>query len=373
MTRASLSQLRYEYCQNPALLLSHYARDISGQAKCNAIATLLAAVRKIVQDDGLINLYKIAFERWKSGLSSGKNAVAVDLATAGFLRIGAGNDNALEFSLRLHPLYGVPMIPGSAIKGLAAHYCHEVWGGADENFKRNGEFHKLMFGAAEDSGIIIFHDAWITSDSLKHGAIVQDVMTPHHPNSQQNMTAPTDFDSPVPVPCLSVRGGFHFVLACGGMFMKDEEEKRKEWLALALDLVKEAVGNWGIGGKTAGGYGRMTEKKPAEIPATAKPGGGAPGIPAGGTGKRPHGTCVTLTFMGPREDGKKGYRAQEAGRAAGILCLDEPPTPLPEIGSTFKGYIKDDARSPQYLWKAPDVKSTSAGRTGQSSQSKRGG
>ena len=35
--------------------------------------------------------------------------------------IGLGNPNPLETSLTLHPQYGVPIIPGSAVKGLARH------------------------------------------------------------------------------------------------------------------------------------------------------------------------------------------------------------------------------------------------------------
>ncbi len=37
------------------------------------------------------------------------------------LIIGMGNPNPLETSLTLHPQYGVPLIPGSAVKGLTRH------------------------------------------------------------------------------------------------------------------------------------------------------------------------------------------------------------------------------------------------------------
>ena len=29
----------------------------------------------------------------------------------------------------------MPIIPGSALKGLAAHYCDQVWGPTEEKFK----------------------------------------------------------------------------------------------------------------------------------------------------------------------------------------------------------------------------------------------
>ena len=52
------------------------------------------------------------------------------LATPGGTRliIGLGGESPLETGLTLHHTFGVPIIPGSAIKGLAAHYCDQVFG-----------------------------------------------------------------------------------------------------------------------------------------------------------------------------------------------------------------------------------------------------
>lgn len=359
MTRSALSNLNKQQCQNPALLLQQYAGEIidrNGGRKPEEIAGLLTAVEAAGKDHGLRALYTVAFERWRSNLS-GEGYSAFELATLGYLRVGAGSDNALEFSLRLHPLYGVPIIPGSAIKGLAAHYCHEVWGDGDAKFKRDGEFHRLIFGVADDGGVIIFHDAWITPDSLGTGALVRDIMTPHHPDWQVEGvegTAPTDFDSPIPVNCLSVSGGFRFAISWSSP-TADGAESREKWLTLVGELIEEAVSDWGIGGKTSSGYGRMAE------------GGGARAMVAGGierpagapvasAGKRSGGTPVQVKFLGPREGGKKGFRAQEDGKSEGSLSVDEPPGPLPEIGSMFTAYIKDDAKPPQYFWNKPATK-----------------
>ncbi|MGC9260113.1 MAG: type III-B CRISPR module RAMP protein Cmr6 [Phycisphaerae bacterium] len=347
MTRKALSNLKKEQCQNPALLLQQYAGEINdsnGEKKPEAIAALLTAVADSGKDSGLAGLYRIAFERWTGGFS-GDGHCAMELGTLGYLRIGAGSDNALEFSLRLHPLYGVPITPGSAIKGLASHYCHKVWGDGDARFKRGGEFHKLIFGATDEGGVIIFHDAWITPDSLDAGALVRDIMTPHHQEWQVKGVGPTDFDSPIPVNCLSVSGSFRFAISWSSPTVEGAEN-RKRWLALVGELIKEAVSNWGIGGKASSGYGRMAEgggagvmvaggiDRPAEAPVSA-------------AGKRTAGTPVQVKFLGPREAGKKGFRAQEEGKAEGSLSVDEPPGPLPEIGGIFTAYIKDDAKPPQ--------------------------
>ena len=54
----------------------------------------------------------------------------------------------LETGIRLHHTYGLPIIPGSALKGLASHYCAQVWGHDEEkrSFRRNEEYHKFLFG-----------------------------------------------------------------------------------------------------------------------------------------------------------------------------------------------------------------------------------
>ena len=363
MTRAALSQLPRDACQNPALLLQHYAGDLfsrPGEKRSAAAKELLKAVVAAVKDSNLADIYGIAFRIWK-GNPSGDGPFAVELATAGRLRIGAGSDNALEFSLRLHPLYGVPIIPGSAIKGLAAHYCHQVWGAGEPRFKRDGEFHNLIFGATDEGGVIAFQDAWITPDSLAAGAIARDIMTPHHQTWQVEKTAPTDFDGPIPVPCLSVSGSFYFVISWNGLTTSGAEaENRRKWLALVGELIKDAVAHWGVGGKTSSGYGRMTE---------ARDGGAAPDGASQGTGveqraaafpaaagKRRAGTPVQLVFRGPRVGDKKGFLAQEEGRPMGVLSLDEPPGALPAVGGVFEAYIKDDAKAPQYTWNRPKVK-----------------
>jgi hypothetical protein len=77
---------------------------------------------------------------------------------------------------------------------------------------------------------------------------------------------------------------------------------------------------------------------------------------AASAGKRAAGTAVQLRFLGPREGGKRGFCAQEDGKPAGTLPVDEPPGPLPVIGSMFTAYIKDDAKPPQYLWNKPAAK-----------------
>lgn len=173
--------------------------------------------------------------------------------TAGRMVIGLGGENVLETGISLQHTYGTPLIPGSALKGLAAHYCDHAWGVVDPKFKLGGVYHKTIFGTSEDSGHIIFHDSWITPDSLV-GSLKLDVMTPHHTEyySNKDGAAPSDFDDPTPITFLSIEGRFHIVISCDV-----QNEDGKKWTKLAFKILTKALEEWGIGGKTSSGYGRL--------------------------------------------------------------------------------------------------------------------
>lgn len=255
---------------HPGLILQRY---LVRQDNPDERRKLLDAAREAGRNPSLRALYAEAFRRWERSFAGDKPCQSKPLATAGRLIVGLGSENVLETGLRLHHTYGVPMIPGSALKGLASHYCDEVWGqrhlgdeAPQENkrFRRKrsadevaGDYHRLLFGTTEDGGVITFHDAWIVPESLDDGALRLDVMTPHHPGWQNNGAAPpTDFDSPVPVSFLSVAGTFDVRLSWSGP-VDTAREKAEAWIDLAMQVLCEALAEWGVGGKTSSGYGRL--------------------------------------------------------------------------------------------------------------------
>lgn len=199
-------------------------------------------------------IYKAAYERQ---VSSFKNLQSKGLfSTKGRLVIGLGGENVLETGLTLNHIYGTPIIPGTALKGLAAHYCNQALGAADGRFKLGGEYHQIIFGTTADSGHIIFHDAWITPESLER-SLQPDVITPHHGgyySDENGQTPPTDFDVPKPVPFLSVLGTFHVAVSCDVPGQDGEE-----WADRVFEMLSDALREWGIGGKTNAGYGRLVK------------------------------------------------------------------------------------------------------------------
>jgi CRISPR-associated protein Cmr6 len=307
------------------------------------------------------SLYEHCFNRWRSCLPQWPPPI--ELSVNGRMIIGLGSESVLETGIALHHTYGTPVIPGSALKGLAAHYCSQVWGEADREFQTKHEYHKTLFGDTDDSGHIIFYDAWIDPASLSgcsDSGLVLDVMTPHHRDYYAGMeaAAPTDFDDPNPILFLSVTGRFHIALACD---VPDDEGCK--WAKLALDLLKEALENWGIGGKTSSGYGRLSAR--SNTYQESKSAGSL-------SARRNPGTDVVVKVIGPRAKGK-GLRVQEAGRSEGSLTVGDPPAPMPVEGEEISVLVHiDDAHHPQYKWKAAqDQKDRQKQRAGQENRSER--
>lgn len=207
-------------------------------------------------------IYGLAFARradWLGALAH-PACLPFELRTPPHQRLvtGLGGASPLETGLTLHHTYGVPVLPGSALKGLANHYWQHVAyaTGSDPAIVTNA-----MFGGTDDAGYVCFHDAWIVPDSLtsKHEGLHHDVMTPHHGDyyagaayGTGELMPPTDFDDPSPISFLSVRGRFHFALTC-----EDHSDAGGALLARAKTLLIRALADWGIGGKTSSGYGRL--------------------------------------------------------------------------------------------------------------------
>jgi len=232
---------------HPGLLLDRYLEQQNDE---KAKLKLVADVCNCKQSD----FYKMALRRWRDQVTGSETiAVKESLTVRGRLVTGLGIANPIEAGISLHHTYGMPWLPGSGLKGLASHFCHIVWGAQDKEYQRGGAHHTLMFGTTDSSGILLFHDGWWSGGN---GPFMKDVLTPHHQDyySGKDVLA-TDFDMPVPVPFVSIVGNFDVAVEC---VASDNNDRGKQWAELGLQLLCEALSEWGFGGKTNAGYGRVS-------------------------------------------------------------------------------------------------------------------
>jgi len=227
--------------------------------------------------------YEYLKERYQSVIKN-RRSVCFTAKTASRLQIG-GKENVLETKLLLHRLFGFPIIPGSAIKGMAlAALFHEkklVGKKRVDNHGRDislntvnlyrlrqnypGDFTeeivmeiRELFGSPaipdlkmkEQAGKVIFLDAW--PEQLESDLIDLDSWTVHYPNyykEKNTIIYPGDDDNPSPLLQLCVKKGaaFRFVLlskeGAPGYLLK----KVKRYLQLGLEHL-------GVGAKPDYGY-----------------------------------------------------------------------------------------------------------------------
>lgn len=187
-------------------------------------------------------IYQAAFTRWQSAT---QNFAHTEATLAGRLYIGVTRDNALETGVTVSHTYGMPMIPGSAVKGLCRACAGEWLNNPEASCYLFGNEPDVTDEAQLEVGGLIFHDAWWIPDADKK-PFVSEVVTVHHQAyyGSEGKQAATDFDSPIPAPQIAVQGSFYFVI-----------EGEPAWAKLALRLLQQGLANRGIGAKTSSGYG----------------------------------------------------------------------------------------------------------------------
>jgi len=179
---------------------------------------------------------------------SGATATSLLLTPMWRVVVGHGEDTAHETSLTMSPTYGFPILPGSALKGVAASQAR-----AAHDEKLPDEVVRL-FGtprpgvdADAAQGSVVVLDAL----PVQPPRVVVDVLTPHvKPYYDQDPPGvpkepPAEYHNPVPVRFLAV-GRTPFRTWLLGR-PKDVER--------FAELLKAGLDDLGIGGKTAAGYG----------------------------------------------------------------------------------------------------------------------
>jgi len=167
------------------------------------------------------------------------------------LIIGLGSVSVYETSLTLHHTYGVPYIPGSAVKGSFRSYLIEKHFHNNEEKAMEENWFKKIFGSEENQGKVIFFDAFAISDLR----IFQDIINPHYPKYYSGETYPTDDQSPVPIPFLVVKGKFKFIFGVKDNFEVNIKGNKKNVLEFVKENLECSLKEFGIGAKTALGYG----------------------------------------------------------------------------------------------------------------------
>ncbi|GMV43315.1 MAG: hypothetical protein AMXMBFR64_50310 [Myxococcales bacterium] len=238
--------------------------DASGQGDEGVKAQHIKKVQERTAPDG----YKSSFERWRALWRNCPRALVVEAEVLGRMVVGLGAKGALEAGLRLDHTWGVPIVPGSALKGIAAAAAHLL--ADDDAWRKNlsdsprtpKTAYDALFGTNDEEGAVAFHDAWWVPKGKV--PIHLDVMTVHHKRYYESASAPpapSDTDSPTPIPFASVSGAYLIVL----------EAEDEGWREAALELLRLGFEHLGAGAKTNAGYGRLRLPQRITVPGSPEP------------------------------------------------------------------------------------------------------
>ncbi|MBI2566728.1 MAG: type III-B CRISPR module RAMP protein Cmr6 [Candidatus Schekmanbacteria bacterium] len=302
--------------------------------------------------------YSRSFERWKASFSAPGDRL-FELVLASRLLVGHGNSSAIDLGITVHHTWGVPVIPGSALKGLVAHFVDTVYGPddaalppweqpdtelaradyqgvtwRDRRVERGpGAVYRALFGAPEagadeamraqgfdagaSSGLVMFHDAlYVPNSGTDDSPFVADVLTVHQKAYYDGSGGswPNDYDSPNPVAFLTVRPGARVLFALSGP---------ADWTELTERLLIDALKKWGVGGKTSAGYGRFVtaEKGTASRGESSDP---SRGTPNAARPRHQRGERITVRRVDdPTGKGKVKFRAADG--FLGHFAEEAPP------------------------------------------------
>lgn len=181
--------------------------------------------------------------------------IRVDFIDKLMISVGGISPYSNLASTALHPLYGHPYIPSSAIKGVIRHcWIHEEFAGDEKKALQNALFVQC-FGKNDDTeelqnqrGELIFFDGILKEDRYD---LIEEFATPHYPEYYNNEGAkePTDDQSPNILKVMTLtNASFSIDIAKTGSYSSEEVKQIQKIITITFE-------DYGIGAKTAVGYG----------------------------------------------------------------------------------------------------------------------
>lgn len=194
--------------------------------------------------------------------------VIMRMTTDWRVAMGLGTSSVLENALSFHHVYGFPYIPGQSFKGAIRSFVINMYFGKESEALQDLLFCTL-FGSddkgvtGERAGELIFFDVYPCTPPK----IEKDILNPHYTpyyRDGSHSKPPGDYYSPIPVEFLTVKATtYNFIVALPKD--GDKEFSNEKWGSttkrkLVTEWIEKALSIFGIGAKTAVGYGRFSKK-----------------------------------------------------------------------------------------------------------------
>lgn len=177
------------------------------------------------------------------------------LTTGTRLTFGLGYEHPTEIGFTFDWTTGLPIIPGSSLKGVALSYAK------DNTEKWDAGEREEIFGSKDEVGRIVFLPAYPCIENGEQFLEV-DVMTPHYGPYYESKGGkpPADWYNPNPLYFLTVPKGVKYCFRLADRWnigRKVVPEDNSDILNKACAILRAALMDHGVGAKTAVDYGRF--------------------------------------------------------------------------------------------------------------------
>jgi CRISPR-associated protein Cmr6 len=260
--------IRNERCSNLSLLLDRYIGypqpwEFDEEQK----SKLFQAVANEFKFSA--NLIQAYHQRWLHMTRTLPDVQHFQASPEWRLVVGLGQTSILETSMTLDRVTGIPIIPGSALKGVAAAYALLNQLGETNRFEQVEKVYQQyqkqklaelpdgyqdfikVFGVQSEAGKVIFLDAVPT----KVPKLEVDIMNNHYPEYYgTGNQPPTPYQNPNPVYFLTLGRESEFAFAVAS---RNQHSGTEQLVSLAAEWLREGLSTLGVGAKTAAGYGYL--------------------------------------------------------------------------------------------------------------------
>jgi len=230
------------HCDNFGLLLERYLAfgDNRGQAQ---LLRELSDRKALVPDfSGQRELIEAAAARWQQ-LAEDLGAVTFSARPQWRVIVGLGTNAVLGAGIALHPVFGVPVVPATSLKGVCRTYAQWV-------LERPAEELDRLLGKAEDDeqlrGDLLFLEAIPASVPVVERDVINPVFGAYYRDAA---TPPATYLSPQPIFFLAV--GAQSTYRFGVASLSNNAETARQGAAWLQETLSEV----GVGAKTGAGYG----------------------------------------------------------------------------------------------------------------------
>jgi CRISPR-associated protein Cmr6 len=229
-------------CENFSLVMDRYLAFGDNRGRLELLREF-SNRRALVPDyTGLSELIAARDARWQQ-TADDLGAITFTARPQWRVIVGLGTNDLLEGGITLHPIFGFPIVPTTALKGASRSYARWVLESTDD------EMDKLLGTADEDQklrGDLLFLEGSPVDPPVVERDVINPIFAAYYRDTK---TPPASYLSPSPIFFLTLgsKSRYRFGVASQSG-SRDAAEQGVRWLQGALTEL-------GVGAKISAGYG----------------------------------------------------------------------------------------------------------------------